>query len=240
FVNRGMLVELVPETLVIGDWKGTAYIAIDLKSGSASYMISGGTAGGSSETYDDLFSPKKLEEVTPKIREMLPSVDFEDLFVLNNTLFVVNYELGVLSMSKGYCDLVKAEMGFDAKGVLTSSMGMIGSAFSIGAALSMRYNNYNFIFKYAEKGEECMDEYLFFTMRCIMDTIVNVMTFIGSLCGDAGSVEAAIASSKYYAMWLEYDIEKNVEEDKNPVNPENIYSGMAILWNLLGAAFTLA
>lgn len=42
-----------------------------------------------------------------------------------------------------------------------------------------------------EKRDVCMNEYLFFTMRCIMDTIVNVMTFIGSLCGDAGSVEAA-------------------------------------------------
>ena len=36
FVNRGLLVEIVPETLTIGDWTGTAYIAMNIDNGSAS------------------------------------------------------------------------------------------------------------------------------------------------------------------------------------------------------------
>lgn len=213
FVNMGLLVELVPETLVIGDWKGTAYIAIDLKSGSASYMISGGTAGGS-------------------------SMEFEDLFVLNNSLFLFNFELADMSLMTGYVTFLRGRISMDGHEMASGVQGMIGAAFSMGSALNMRYANYNYIFEYAERGEECMLEYALFTMRNMLDTIINIMTFVMQLCGEQASQLASSIYATYYAEWLGVDIGTAIANGDPVFTKDNIFNGMSTIWNLLGVWLT--
>ena len=155
FVNRGLMVELVPETLTIGDWTGTAYTAIDMSTGSASYMISGGTAGGS-------------------------SMDFEGLFNLNNKLASLNFVFAEISMVQGYNTFIAGEMSYDGMKVAQGANSMINAATALGGAMTMRYDNYDYIFKYAEEGEteEVMNEYIDFTLKNLLNTIVTASTMI--------------------------------------------------------------
>ncbi len=172
FVNQGLLVELVPETLKIGDWTGTAYIAIDLKTGSASYMISGGNAGGS-------------------------SMEFEDLFELNNSLFLLNWEIADMSLLTAYKDVLVGTFSCDGKSLISGVHGCFSAAFALSSALEMRYANYHYNFEYAEKGEEIMKDYKIFTLVNLLDTVMSVTGFVLSLCGDAGSMASAVLGAAY-------------------------------------------
>ncbi|WP_052342721.1 transglutaminase domain-containing protein [Bacillus sp. EB01] len=55
-VNKGRIVTIPEEEIQYYDWHGTGYIAMDPKSGAAGYMISGGTAGGSTSLPVDIAS----------------------------------------------------------------------------------------------------------------------------------------------------------------------------------------
>ncbi len=160
FVNRGLMVELVPETLTIGDWTGTAYTAIDMETGSASYMISGGTAGGS-------------------------SMNFENLFNINNRLVAMNIELCDLCMAQGYMTFVSGEMQRDGVKLVQGANAMINSATALGMAMKMRYDNYDFIFKYAETDniDAVMNEYLDFTLKNLLDTFATVISMYVNAAG---------------------------------------------------------
>lgn len=211
FVNMGMLIELVPETMTIGDWTGSAYIAIDLKSGSASYMISGGLAGGS-------------------------SMEFEDLFEINNALFVVNMELGAISMASSYNTFVSGEASNNAKDIIKGAHGMIGAAFSIGSAMNMRYSNYDFIFKYAEQGDDCLIEYALFTMRNMLDTVINIACAAASLFGAEAEALASSIYATYYGLWLAADVTTAIANGDPVFSKDNVFNGFATIWNILGVA----
>ena len=168
FINQGLYIELVPETIKLGTWEGTAYIAIDMKDGSASYMISGGNAGGS-------------------------SMEFEDLFQLNNFLFVTNWQIGTMTLITSYKDLLCGQIDCDPLGAAKGVQGLIGSAITLSGALNIRYSNYDYIFKIAEAEDEnkVMLEYKMFTLRNMFDTVINVATAVMGLCGDIGGVVSA-------------------------------------------------
>lgn len=206
FINQGFVIELVPETLSIGDWTGTAYIALDPDTCSASYMISGGTAGGS-------------------------SMDFPDLFVLNNNLFLINFELADLSIATSYCDFLKAGIDFDPIGRASGMLGMFSGAFALGSAMEMRYANYDYIFEYAERGEDVMREYMIFTLSNAMDTAISVASYVIGMCGEAGGLVSASLSALYDTIKFEIETICNIENGDYEADAE---SAICCIWDWLG------
>ena len=126
----------------------------------------------------------------------------------------------------------------DGHEMASGVQGMIGAAFSMGSALNMRYANYNYIFEYAERGEECMLEYALFTMRNMLDTIINIMTFVMQLCGEQASQLASSIYATYYAEWLGVDIGTAIANGDPVFTKDNIFNGMSTIWNLLGVWLT--
>lgn len=204
FVNQGLAIEIVPETLTIGDWTGTAYIALNLNNGSASYMISGGNAGGS-------------------------SMNFEDLFQMNITMFQINFNLSLCSMVKGAVSLHTGVLKSDIGGVIDGMFGTISAAFSLGSAMKLRYDTYDFIFKYAKDGEACMKEFMIFTMQNMVDTMFNVISFIGDCCGETASKLTSYMAGIYSTCTFVYtSIVNGAEEDADPM------TALGLLWDWFG------
>ncbi len=135
FANSGNLIILVPEILSMGDWVGTAYIAMDPVTGAALYMISDGTAGGASQDYD--------LEVEPDINDKL--------FNLNIKLSYINRALALAGVVKGCAGLIKAEEG-DIKSVVENLIGMFASTCAYANAVQMELNMCDLVLEYAEEG----------------------------------------------------------------------------------------
>ena len=55
FANQGYVIRLVSENVTVGDWSGTGYIVTDLRTGASSCMLSDGTAGGRTVTFEELY-----------------------------------------------------------------------------------------------------------------------------------------------------------------------------------------
>lgn len=204
FVNRGMQIEVVPETLTIGDWTGTAYIAYDMNTGSASYMISGGTAGGS-------------------------SMDFEKLFEINNILSALNAEIALGSMVIGYTKFEVGQFTGNVKNTLEGAHSMIGAAFALGSAFRMRYDTYDFIFRYAEEGDDCLEDFKNFTYQNIFDTVVNIASLGGQLLG--GAADTIISWVATIISTIELADEMS---DEDASANDKFYDAVALIWDLLG------
>lgn len=210
FVNQGHVIEIVPETLTIDDWTGTAYIAMNRNNGSASYMISGGNAGGS-------------------------SMNFEDLFVMNNNMALINTEMSLCTLAIGSFKLQQSLATGNPFAIFGDVNSTIGAAFSLGSAMQMRYSNYDFIFDYAERGEDCMKDYMIFTMKNLMDTFVNVVSFIGTVTGlVAGEVGGIIEEATGWFA-TEYALFSMVAEN---FDGDDDYAGamdvISLIWDLIG------
>lgn len=205
FINQGLYVELVPETIRLGTWEGTAYIAIDMKDGSASYMISGGDAGGS-------------------------SMEFENLFELNNSLFLTNWELGAINLLSSGKDLCSGVAAMDLKDLAKGLYGIVGATSMLSDALTMRYSNYDYIFAFAEAEDEdaVMFEYKKFTLVNMIDTLANVACTVLDRFGDAGGLISAKLGMIYNVakktVELVYDKDRHFEFS-------DIYS---TVWDYLG------
>lgn len=205
FINQGLCIELVPETINLGSWSGTAYIAIDMKDGSASYMISGGNAGGS-------------------------SMEFEDLFSLNNSLFLANWEFGAINLLASYNDLSSGVAELDIKDIGKGLYGAASATMILSDALEMRYANYDYIFAFAEAEDEdeFMREYKIFTMQNMLDTIINAASVVLDRFGDVGGKISAtlglvMDTAKTFAE-ISQDKDKNFE----------LSDLMTIAWDSLG------
>ena len=212
FVNQGLVIEIVPETLTIGDWTGTAYIAINLNNGSASYMISGGNAGGSSMNYN-----------------------LEDLFDLNTKLALINMEMAVGGLVMGTASLQSSVLSGNGMGIIQGAHGCIGAAFSLADAMNMRYATYDFIFEYAENGEACMKKFLIFTLQNLMDTLVNAIAFVGSVAGEVGGPAGKAVADVTGWFTTEYAYAKhfgNILDDDNEY--PDAMSTVALIWDLIG------
>lgn len=204
FVNRGLVIEIVPETLTIGDWTGTGYIALNLSNGSASYMISGGNAGGSSM-----------------------KLSFEEMFNINMLLAHINLTISLTSMALGTISLEAGILTNDPMKMLEGVHSTIGSAFSIDSAMKMKYDTMDFIFKYVEQGEECMEEFGFQTTRNLIDTVVNLQAVIGGVADKKVGAVTDFISKVNSLSWYIYDLENNNAD---------IYSTLSIIWNFIGTA----
>ena len=204
FINQGLYIELVPETIKLGTWEGTAYIAIDMKDGSASYMISGGNAGGS-------------------------SMEFEDLFLLNNFLFVTNWQIGTMTLITSYKDLLCGQIDCNPLGAAKGVQGLIGSAITLSGALNIRYSNYDYIFKIAEAEDEnkVMLEYKIFTLRNMFDTVINVATAVMGLCGDIGGVVSA-------GVRIIYDTVMTVLDSALAGDDFSFMDAFTLIWDYMG------
>ena len=141
FVNKGMMVELVADTVTIGDWTGTAYIARDMKTGAASYMLSGGTAGGCSASFDRLY-------------------------MINVVMFQITMSVSAVKLCETFVKIHMPSPGTVVDGVMVG----LSTAKVMGEAFKMYYDNMFFIFDYAERGDDMMDEYLEFTKENIQRT----------------------------------------------------------------------
>lgn len=203
FVNQGLVIEIVPETLTIGDWTGTAFIAINLNNGFASYMISGGNAGGS-------------------------SMNFEDLFSINTTLAVLNMEMSVCSMASGVANYYANFFTGNSLEIVKSAHSCIGASFSLASALQMRYSTYDFIFEYAEKGEDCMKEFMIFTMQNLLDIYINVVAFVGSVAGEIPADATGWISTIYSFV-------KHMQESfDGDSDVPSVMDTISLIWDLIG------
>lgn len=173
FVNQGYVVTIVPEELQINKWKGTGYTAIDLKTGSGSYMLSGGTAGGSSSNDVKLTTEEKNITVD----------DIMDLcFHVNQVLFQFNVADGLKSLYEAASQMGVAAV--NPLGYLASAVPLISAVKSIAGAWTMYYDNVD---KYCEymvnsTGEAAADMVAF--------TLTNIYDFVKGLCSNGDTVDS--------------------------------------------------
>lgn len=130
FVNQGYVVTIIPQDLQVNSWNGTAYIAMDLKNGSGSYMLSGGTAGGS--TSNDI-------KLTTDSDDISVSKAMDLCFYINNTLYLLNMANGLKGLSQAAGGLASAAV--NPLGYLASAVPLVSSVKSISEAYVMYYDN---------------------------------------------------------------------------------------------------
>ena len=83
----------------------------------------------------------------------------------------------------------------------------------------------DFIFKYAEQGEDCMEEFGFQTFRNLVDTVVNLQSFIGGIVGKELGIATDIIAKVNSLSWYIYDLENgNVD----------VYNTVSIIWDFIG------
>ncbi|MBQ8960555.1 MAG: transglutaminase domain-containing protein [Ruminococcus sp.] len=155
FVNKGMAVQLVADTMTIGDWTGTAYIAVDLRTGACSYMLSGGTAGGH-------------------------TVSFDYLYKVNMMLFQMNLCLGAVKLTESF---FKIHME-DPCNVFSGAVTAINTGKALGNAFTMYYETIDFIFDYAMEGDDMLDRFKEFTKQNIQNTIDYVKSIFHDAVSD--------------------------------------------------------
>ncbi|MGN1134190.1 MAG: transglutaminase family protein [Oscillospiraceae bacterium] len=172
FVNQGYVVTIVPEELKINKWKGTGYTAIDLKTGSGSYMLSGGTAGGSSS--NDVKLTTDENDVTVD--------DVMDLcFNVNLVLFQLNVAKGLQGLSEAAAQLGIASV--NPIGYLASAVPLVAAVKSIAGAWSMYYDNVD---KYCEY---MVTDSMKDAAEMIKFTLKNIYDFAKGLCSNSNSVK---------------------------------------------------
>lgn len=155
YVNQGLYVEIVPETMVINGWTGTAYTVINMSSGENIYMISGGNAGGTSGVFEGLFN-----------------VNIQ-LAALNEILGIVGLTADLLSggaivETLLWEELLKDDIGYTIANSITS----------YGSVWQMKYDTYDYIFDYAERGDDCLDDFWNFTFNNVCSTLITIGTMI--------------------------------------------------------------
>lgn len=148
-VNRGLVVRLVSQTLNIGDWTGTAYIATDMETGACSYMLSGGTAGGATHKY----SVGQLIDANMLLFQMTLILAETDFAV---SVMVFEHEQGKMFFGPAAELIAAPEMGTAAKAVFESEK-------EIGTAMQIYYDTLGFVLDYAFEGEAVYDRLAEFT-----------------------------------------------------------------------------
>lgn len=132
-VNSGDLVILIPEILTIGDWTGTAYIDLDPVTAAGVYMISDGTAGGSSPTFNPL-----------------DNLSSDALFSMNISLSYMSRALAVMSASKACSKIVSAANIGDIDSVYSGFKSVVGASVSYANAVKMELEMCDVILDYAD------------------------------------------------------------------------------------------
>lgn len=161
FVNQGCVVEIIPKDIKVNKWEGTAYIAYDLNGKSTSYMLSGGTAGGSSS------NNISLEKPSATYMTVDDAMDF--CYRINNMIYIINMANALSDLSEA------ASMLGGATSPLAQALAGIpalNAAKSLGEAFEMYYKNLDLYVEYAVTGNiEDAYEMLKFTMENINGVI---------------------------------------------------------------------
>ncbi len=161
FVNQGCVVEIIPKDIKVNKWEGTAYIAYDLNGKSTSYMLSGGTAGGSSS------NNVSLEKPSATYMTVDDAMDF--CYRINNMIYIINMASALSDLSDA------ASMLGGATSPLAQALAGIpalNAAKSLGEAFEMYYKNLDLYVEYAVTGNiEDAYEMLKFTMENINGVI---------------------------------------------------------------------
>lgn len=161
FVNQGCVVEIIPNDIKVNKWEGTAYIAYDLNGKSTSYMLSGGTAGGSTS------NNVNLEKPSATYMSVDDAMDF--CYRVNTFIYAINMASALSDLSEA------ASMLSGAASPLAQALAgipAINAAKSVGEAWKMYYENLEHYVDYAVSGN-ISDAYamLEFTMKNIADLI---------------------------------------------------------------------
>ncbi len=248
FVNAGMVVDVIPETISIGAWNGTAYIATDLKTGSASYMLSGSKAGGSA---DDVFS--YLYFVNTLIVQLTMSVgDF--IILINTVIFEKAVSKAEVFGSAGAEASLVASAAV-CNDVIGASLGVLSSAVAIGRAMKVHYQTIDFLYDYAIEGESVLNNFAQFTL----DNINNLIDFVegikegvlheiglgllSKLAGDMAGLALDAVDNGYNSVSLINDISDLMSDERTETDEDytdllpQINSGLERALKKIGALF---
>lgn len=155
FVNRGMMVELVSDTVSIGEWTGTAYIARDMQTGAASFMLSGGTAGGATQCFDALY-------------------------LINCTLFVVTLSVASVKLVESSMKMLMVTPSRRLAGFASG----YSTGKTLGKAFEMYFENINFVYDYAMEGDAVLKRFYDFTEDNLKQTKDYVVSCLHGAVGD--------------------------------------------------------
>lgn len=141
FINQGCIVEIIPQEIKVNKWEGTAYIAYDLDKLSASYMLSGGTAGGSASRDINLKKPSATNMTIDDAMDMC--------YQINNIIYVVTIA-GALNDLAEAAELLSVSSS--PLGAVLAGMPAMNAAKAVGEAWVMYYENLEHYVDYAVTG----------------------------------------------------------------------------------------
>lgn len=165
FINQGCIVEIIPQEIKVNKWEGTAYIAYNLNDHSASYMLSGGTAGGSASRDINL---KKASETYLSVDD---AMDF--CYRINNMIYAINMSSALSDLSEA-ASMLSGSVSPFAQAM--AGIPAINAAKSVCDAWAMYYENLELYVEYAVTGsnEDAM-AMLEFTINNIMDLLGSAL-----------------------------------------------------------------
>jgi len=156
FVNQGYAVRLVSKNVTIGDWTGTAYTVTDLRTGVASYMLSDGTAGGKTLTFDLLFQ-------------------------INMLLFRVNLGLSAVSLAQATYKIHSPGPATQFGGALQA----IDAGKALARGFQIYYDTAFWIYDCTCGGPEKLEEFRQFTVKNIQGTLDYIKSLLNGAKFDA-------------------------------------------------------
>ncbi|MCM1529808.1 MAG: transglutaminase domain-containing protein [Alistipes sp.] len=142
FVNQGCIVEIIPKDIKVNKWEGTAYIAYDLTGKTTSYMLSGGTAGGSAS------NNVKLEKPSATYMNVDDAMDF--CYRVNNFIYLINVSSALSDLSEAASMMSSA---MSPLGQALAGIPAMNAAKSLGDAWAMYYENLELYLEYAITGK---------------------------------------------------------------------------------------
>lgn len=166
FINRGYIVEIIPEDIQVNKWDGTAYIAYDLNTGSAAYMLSGGTAGGSSS--------KDVKLAKPSASNLSVDAAMDICYQINMIIYMLNITSAITDLAEAAANLSIASTSPLA--AVAAGIPAINAAKSIGEAYVMFYDNIQLYVDYAVEGSnEAAMKMIKFTIKNINDLVKGLL-----------------------------------------------------------------
>lgn len=116
------------------------------------------------------------------------TLDFEKMFRFNDVLATINIEISCLNMLVGYFKTVIGEASHDYELEWSGIKGQLSGAFSLAFGYQIRYDNYDYIFRYAtEDYDDYIDDYKAFTLGNVDTTAASLVGVIGNFETKAGA-----------------------------------------------------
>lgn len=191
YVNQKLMVSVIPETLNIGEWKGTGYIVIDTESGACSYMISGDKSGGHTDPIEYLYN-------------------------WNMVIFKVTMAITATTMTQDTLKLYFTTGGNQ----LSAAWNLIKSGKAIADAMNMYFDTIDFVYECAVGGDEAIKRFADFTaqnMENLMSTLLNIYVGAGldiiSVIGEVGDLVSTGLSAVKAVGEQGYELYQGIQND---------------------------